>query len=217
MTDPDGTKLKLIEAAARVFAERGFQKASTREICRLAEANVAAVNYHFGGKAELYREVFRRSLRDFIDRGALPQGRGLPARRVLAHYYRQMLEPLRSSETSCRLYQLHAREQLEPSGVLGDLRAQALRRHFELLSGLVRREMGLKSLDLEGWRLVFALEGAMMLYWQKGCEVRDFAPGLFSGKSWVEDLSERLADFGAALVQAERRRRHSGKAGRARA
>jgi len=60
-----GTKERLFKAAIRVFAEKGYENATVREICGLAEANVAAVNYHFGDKESLYfqvvEEIFRSS------------------------------------------------------------------------------------------------------------------------------------------------------------
>jgi len=51
------TRQELLEAAGKVFAERGFRDATSKEICALAGANSAAVNYHFGGKEGLYEEV----------------------------------------------------------------------------------------------------------------------------------------------------------------
>jgi TetR/AcrR family transcriptional regulator, regulator of cefoperazone and chloramphenicol sensitivity len=57
------TREKLLEAAGEVFAERGYYKATIREICRRAHANVAAVNYTFGDKLGLYTEVLRESVR----------------------------------------------------------------------------------------------------------------------------------------------------------
>jgi TetR/AcrR family transcriptional regulator, regulator of cefoperazone and chloramphenicol sensitivity len=48
------TKLKILRTAAREFAEHGFRKTTIRTICQKAAVNVAAVNYHFAGKAELY-------------------------------------------------------------------------------------------------------------------------------------------------------------------
>lgn len=62
-TSPAPTREKLLDAAGRVFAERGYYKATIREICRRAGANVAAVNYTFGDKLGLYTEVLRQSVR----------------------------------------------------------------------------------------------------------------------------------------------------------
>jgi len=51
------TRERLLAAAGRVFAEKDYRKATIAEICRLAETNIAAVNYHFGDKETLYREA----------------------------------------------------------------------------------------------------------------------------------------------------------------
>jgi TetR/AcrR family transcriptional regulator, regulator of cefoperazone and chloramphenicol sensitivity len=57
------TKERLLQEATRLFAERGFQKVTVRDICTAAHANVAAVNYHFGGKPGLYDDVLRAAIR----------------------------------------------------------------------------------------------------------------------------------------------------------
>ncbi|SKA72269.1 transcriptional regulator, TetR family [Paucidesulfovibrio gracilis DSM 16080] len=54
-----GTKERLLQAGAKVFSEKGFLAATIREICQLAEANIAAVNYHFGDKQSLYDAVLK--------------------------------------------------------------------------------------------------------------------------------------------------------------
>jgi len=53
------TRDRLIDAAAPVFAERGYRGATMREIADRAGANLAAAHYHFGSKRDLYREVAR--------------------------------------------------------------------------------------------------------------------------------------------------------------
>jgi len=52
-----GTKDRLLKAARAVFAERGVKEARVRDICAKAGANVAAVNYYFGGKEKLFMAV----------------------------------------------------------------------------------------------------------------------------------------------------------------
>jgi AcrR family transcriptional regulator len=57
---PPDTRTQILDAAERLFAERGFRGASVRAITDLAEANLAAVAYHFGSKAGLLAAVVRR-------------------------------------------------------------------------------------------------------------------------------------------------------------
>lgn len=53
------------EATSIVFAERGYDGGSARLITQKAKANQAAIDYHFGGKERLYREVLRAALHAF--------------------------------------------------------------------------------------------------------------------------------------------------------
>src|SRR5262252_7045142 len=54
MSSVDATKARLLDAAGEEFAEKGYDAATVRSICARAGANVAAVNYHFGDKEQLY-------------------------------------------------------------------------------------------------------------------------------------------------------------------
>jgi AcrR family transcriptional regulator len=56
------TKDRLLDAAEWLFAEHGFAATSLRDITAHAEANLASVNYHFGGKEALIEAVFERRL-----------------------------------------------------------------------------------------------------------------------------------------------------------
>jgi len=63
--DPAATRGALISAATRVFAERGFQGARVDEIARRSGVNKAMINYHFAGKAGLYREILAAGFGEF--------------------------------------------------------------------------------------------------------------------------------------------------------
>ena len=64
MTRPsDITRERILKAAERLFADRGYEETSIRAIVAKARVNQAAINYHFGGKDGLYREVLRTAFR----------------------------------------------------------------------------------------------------------------------------------------------------------
>ncbi|MBN1345434.1 MAG: TetR/AcrR family transcriptional regulator [Phycisphaerae bacterium] len=56
----NGSADRILAAAARLFAARGYHAVSTREIAAAVGLNISTVNYHVGGKRDLYRAVFRR-------------------------------------------------------------------------------------------------------------------------------------------------------------
>lgn len=57
---PVDTKDRILDVAEQIFAEKGYSATSMRSITSRAKVNLAAVNYHFGSKAQLYRAVFQR-------------------------------------------------------------------------------------------------------------------------------------------------------------
>ena len=58
----DETRERLLDAAERLFAERGYSNVSTRDIAEAARSNAAAAHYHFGSKEGLLEAVFVRRL-----------------------------------------------------------------------------------------------------------------------------------------------------------
>jgi hypothetical protein len=102
---------------------------------------------------------------------------------------------------------LHAREEAEPSGVLGDAMVEAFRPNHERMQELLCREFGMKRADVEVDRLTFALLGLATVYFHGRTAISDFAPHLVDGQKARETMVERLVGYGVALVEAERKRR----------
>ncbi|WP_415712780.1 TetR/AcrR family transcriptional regulator [Maridesulfovibrio sp.] len=73
MADPN-TKERILEAASRVFCEKGFKATTVRDICAEAEANVAAINYHFGDKLKLYHQVLKLWMEEMMTGADRQQG-----------------------------------------------------------------------------------------------------------------------------------------------
>jgi AcrR family transcriptional regulator len=57
-----GTKTRILDAAERIFTDKGFRGTSLRELTAEARVNIAAVNYHFGSKEALLQAVLERRL-----------------------------------------------------------------------------------------------------------------------------------------------------------
>ena len=116
----EGTRERLLDTAERLFAERGFDGASVREITAAAGCNVAAVNYHFGSKENLYREVFRRRLAALRDhrlarvRAVLGQADRPTVEAVLEAFTDAFLEPLVGEGPGRLLMELWAHEMFQP-------------------------------------------------------------------------------------------------------
>ncbi|GGC04959.1 TetR family transcriptional regulator [Marinobacterium zhoushanense] len=72
-TDGDATRALILEAAGQLFAERGYQETTSKAICANAGTNIAAVNYHFGSRDELYLAVMSEVMQHLLNLDYLTQ------------------------------------------------------------------------------------------------------------------------------------------------
>jgi TetR/AcrR family transcriptional regulator, regulator of cefoperazone and chloramphenicol sensitivity len=120
-----GTRERLLDVAERLFAERGFSGTSVREITDAAGTNLAAINYHFHSKENLYAEVFQRRIAEvhgpFL--GSLRDDRDLmegDLEAALAAFGKAFTAPHEDPVFSRRILNLCSREMIEaqlPSGL----------------------------------------------------------------------------------------------------
>jgi AcrR family transcriptional regulator len=82
-TRGEDTRAALVAAGRHVFARKGFDGASVRDITRQAGVNLGAITYHFGSKRALYETVLTSGLSPMVDRvAAVAVGPGAPLRRL---------------------------------------------------------------------------------------------------------------------------------------
>ena len=113
------TRQALLDHATDVFAEYGFDRASVREITRRAATNQAAINYHFGGKEALYREVLRLAVAALSDASLLDEdtiGR-VTRDEAVRLFIRQQVTPLLRHDQIGRYLRIFAWETLDPTAV----------------------------------------------------------------------------------------------------
>ncbi|MBI5890951.1 MAG: TetR/AcrR family transcriptional regulator [Nitrosomonadales bacterium] len=207
-TAQEETRWRLLQAATEVFAEVGYHAATTREICKRAEVNLASIHYYYGDKAELYREVFRLPFLDECNTFVALDIDAVPLPQALHAFYSWFFPSVAEEDPMTKLFmRLHAREDAEPSGVLGDAMIQAYRPNHEKMQALLCRELGLKKVDAEIDRLTLALVGLATVYFHNRMAVDTFAPHLVNGQKAQEAMALRLAEYAFALIEAERKRR----------
>lgn len=205
------TRWRLLQSAMEVFAEVGYHAATTREISKRAKANLASIHYYFGDKAQLYREVFRlpfiNECNEFnkIDISSVTLEEGLRT------FYQWFFPSFGEDPMLQYFLRLHAREEAEPSGVLGNAMVEAFRPNHERMQTLLCRELGLKKPDTEVDRLTFALLGMATVYFHGRTAISDLAPHLVDGQKSRETMVERLVAYGVALIDAERKSRSAQK------
>jgi AcrR family transcriptional regulator len=143
LTNETGTKARLLRAGRKVFAKNGREKATIRDICTLAGANVASVNYHFGSKEKLYVAV----LQDYIERENRRNPRDLgitptsdPESRLRAYVRSFLLQTLGDgTPENERLGLLLTQEFIEPSQYFGEIFDRFCRPTHNLLLEIVRQ------------------------------------------------------------------------------
>ncbi len=155
----EDTRRRLLEAAGEVFAEKGFRATTFRDICGRAEANLAAVNYYFGDKEQLYVEAVQHAhhSRDSISH---PQwSSDTPPATKLRHYIRRMLTRLLDERRPSWHAQLMAREMTNPTNACRALVESYIRSDFEVLDGILRELLPSDTSDADRHLVAFSVVG----------------------------------------------------------
>jgi len=168
--EPVGTKLALIEAAGELFAENGPDGVSVRTIAEKAGANIAAINYHFGSKENLYAEALRYVLvrNSHTPVSALLENKErLRSRDGIAEVVRQIVRErfgdYFSPDTPKWHGQLIIRSLTTPSAALSEIVQQNFQPDHEAMIELAQRaNPRLSRQEAELW--AFSLNGQTAFY-----------------------------------------------------
>jgi TetR/AcrR family transcriptional regulator, regulator of cefoperazone and chloramphenicol sensitivity len=134
----DQTKVRLLEAAGEEFAEKGFEGATVRAICDRAGTNLAAVNYHFGDKEQLYEQAVLHAHRCGPGMPFPSVAEGNPAA-DLRDYIGFFLSNVVALKSPTWHQILMLRELVNPTRASEALVREAIRPRFEHLSAILRR------------------------------------------------------------------------------
>jgi TetR/AcrR family transcriptional regulator, regulator of cefoperazone and chloramphenicol sensitivity len=196
------TRRRLIEAGERLFASRGFAHVTVRDICADADANVAAVNYHFGDKFELYKEIVQtavaamRVTRDDADRAdtATPEDR-------LRGYVRGYLHRVRGADRAPWIHQLIAREMADPTPALDIVVEQAIRPRLMYLAGVIAELLHAPVEDERVLRCATSVHAQCLSFLPTAVGTRLY-PQFENDDEALEALADHVIEFSLAGIRA---------------
>jgi AcrR family transcriptional regulator len=127
------TKVRLLDAAERLFGERGFEGTSIRAVTQAAGVSVSAANYHFGSKSALLRMTLLRRVEplnrrrlerlDALEREAV--GRPLKLEAVLGAFLEPIFEKhANSADATARFRQVAARLYSDPPEIVAAMKQE---------------------------------------------------------------------------------------------
>jgi AcrR family transcriptional regulator len=193
------TQQRLLEAAGEVFAERGYHNATVREICFKANANVAAVHYHFGDKDGLYASVLQHTFKSAMEKHPLPPAEGTPEEQLHAHV-RAMLRRIFDEGRPSWHGKLIAREMADPTRAIDSL-VEQIRTNQQRLSAVIRQLISPDEDEDTVFRCTFSVSGQCLFYYHCRAILGRLRPELQCGAGTIDDLAEHITKFSLAALR----------------
>jgi AcrR family transcriptional regulator len=197
---------KVLDAACLLFAEKGYQGTTVALICRKAGANIAAVNYHFGGKQRLYRAAWRHAHEQFVAR--VPPDGGVGPDRPAAERLRGRIRAgLRSALGGEAVgFRIMRHEMANPTGLLRRVIDDAIAPLRRATQALIRELLGPHATqrDIELCEVCTVAPWMHVMHHRQAQKYAGLAP-IFP-EAMLDTMADHFADFALAGIAALGRR-----------
>ncbi|HEX4141153.1 MAG TPA: CerR family C-terminal domain-containing protein [Candidatus Methylacidiphilales bacterium] len=196
--NPEETRERIIRAAGEVFGRHGFDGTTIRQITKRAGVNVAAVNYHFRDKAELYLRVLReaKGLCSEIGVTEFPGAPEQQLRGFIFAFVRGLLDPARPAWHT----QVITQEMMRPTPALDLLVSEMTEPIYSRLRMLVAAVAGTQLPGEKLDMLTSSILGQCLFYVRSRPMIERLAPELNHGESRIERIAEHITTFSLAAL-----------------
>jgi AcrR family transcriptional regulator len=199
------TRQRLLNVAAELFAEKGFNHVTIRDICQAAGTNVAAVNYYFRDKLGLYKEVVQmaadamnKAKTDVLDT-IEPQ----PPEERLRNYIRLTMHHLLDPHQESWMEKLVARETMDPTPAIDLIIEKGIKPTVERNGRMVAELLGTTLNDPRVWQCFLSVQGQCLFYkMSMPVSMRMAPPGFQYTPEIVDALAEHVYQFSLAGIRA---------------
>ena len=200
----DEPRVRLLLAAGREFAKKGYEAATVRDICLAAGANLAAVNYYFGDKQRLYIESVKHAHEERVRQVPEPHWEpGTPPDRKLREFLGNTLERMLGFGQPPWQVRLMLREILQPTEACRELVEDYFRPHFQSLVSILAELAGDRLDEPRLRRLAVGVMGQCFVYRAAGEVVGMLVPqDELEALHTPKDLAEHITRFTLAALGA---------------
>ena len=163
-------KDKILHAAINEFTDKGYHLARVRDICDNAQANLAAINYYFGGKEALYREVIESvfNIPDPFDLVVKDRTHEMKPEEYLMCWIESFLKCTSSENPLYKYrYKIIIHEMVSPSPLLPEIMELKMLPRLAKLKEIVRKLKGSQSPDDEISALCMLTIGQCIYFFNK--------------------------------------------------
>ncbi|MEA3408918.1 MAG: TetR/AcrR family transcriptional regulator [Candidatus Eisenbacteria bacterium] len=196
------TKKLVLEAACKVFSEVGYHEGTVARICEEAGANRAAVNYHFGDKQNLYREVWNHSYtRAHESYPMQPTRVEASPEDALRAFIRSLVLQAFDSGPAGQFVRIIAFEMADPMEFLTEERTRVREDLFDLFEGITLGLVGSAASrdDLALCRIMVLAPSLGIGMRRFGCHAKRVPHAMF--ESDPEEMVERMFRFALAGIE----------------
>ena len=197
------TRARLLAVAGPVFAHSGFERATVREISRIAKVNLAAISYHFGDKMGLYLEVIRDVRKRRECSFPLPSDEHFsPDQRLRGRINLLLSRMLVEEDERNWETQLLMREMQQPTAAFKEMVEQAFKPMMDQLCDIFSDLMPANCILIQRQKLAFSVIGQCLYYRVAKQTVRLLIPEEVRKQEFsIEALTEHITHVTLAAAK----------------
>ena len=202
-----GTRGRVLESACRLFAAKGYRDATVQEICAVAGANVAAVNYYFGSKEKLYLEVWQSVANCVREKYSVSGQQEPDPRKRLEAIITQRVRHAFDDGPAGNLRRLAHSEMGNPTSIHDEIFDRFLLPALRALAETIAEIMGVEPSDPLAQRCAFSVHSQLVFLnvlraKAKVIQVEAIAGAVDPSEAQIQNLAEHYIAFVTGGIEA---------------
>lgn len=193
-------RTRILETAGEIFANKGFSATTVRDICRAADANIAAINYYFGDKMSLYVESVKHAHACRFNEPPPQWPSGTPPEQKLRDFLHGMLIHLLDPTRPLWNAKLMMRELAEPTEACHAITEQYIRPMAKVLQGIVTEMLPPGSSPEQIQLTCFSVVGQCLFYRTQEPVAKQLVGEAVYATFTVDRIAEHIAEFTLAAL-----------------